>query len=129
MVRVRGGSAGAGCTTWLRDENIEIVEHSTTKSLRKGTETRGGKRKQSAKKKQTAQTEEQQTVEPSAEPSVESSTRKSPRTRTVEPSDVPTAQRSGKRKCPAKMHPEAQNKEEPTSLSKFIDDDARERFE
>ena len=65
MVRVRGGSSGAGRITRLSDEDIEIVEPSTTKSPRKGTKARGGKRTQSARKKRTAQTEELQTTEPS----------------------------------------------------------------
>ncbi|XP_071916817.1 uncharacterized protein [Coffea arabica] len=143
MVRTRGGSAGTGRTIRLRDEHVEIVEPSTMKSPRKGIETRGGKRKSSARKKrQTAepsveQIEEQQTAEQTVEEqqtaeqtveeqqTAELSTRKSPRTR----SDVPTAQRSGKRKRPAKVQPEAQPEVEPNPLSKFIDDDVRERFE
>ena len=134
MVRVRGGSAGAGCITRLRDEDIEIVKPSTTKSPRKGTKARGGKRTQPARVKRTNQTEapptevpnisdeEQHTVEPSIEPF----TRKSPRTRT----DVPTApQCSRKRKHPTRGQSAAQTEDEPTPIPKFIDDDARERFE
>ena len=125
MVRVRGGSAGAGRTTQLRDEDIEIVEPFTTKSPRQGAETRGGKRKQSTRKKRNTQTEEQQTVEPSVEPYIESSTKKSLRIRI----EVPIiAQRSEKRKRSARVQPDAQTEEEPTPLPKFIDDDVRERF-
>ena len=64
MVRVRGGSASARRTTRLRDEDIEIVETSTTKSPRKGTKARGGKRTQPARMKRTNQAETQPTEVP-----------------------------------------------------------------
>ena len=71
----------------------------------KGTKVRGGKRKDSAKEKQTTQTKKQPTVLPQIsndeQPTVEPSTKKSSRKRI----DVPTdAQRSG---MPAPPPPKA----------------------
>nr|XP_027083685.1 uncharacterized protein LOC113705986 [Coffea arabica] len=138
------GICSAGRTTRLRDEDIEIVEPSITKSPKKGTKASGGKKTRPAKKKWTAeieklqttepsveQTEEQQTAEQNAEEQqiVEPSTRRSTRSRTGVQTRVPTAQRSEKKKRPARKQLEAQPDEQPTPLPKFIDDDARERFE
>ena len=107
------------------------------------TKSHNKKRKIFAKKKGIAQTKERQIVIPSVEQSekqqaaeknvgeqqtAESSTRKSPRTRSGVQNTVPTNQCSRKRKRPAKEQPEIQTAEELTPLSKFIDDDARERF-
>ena len=179
------------------DEDVQVVEPST-KSPKKRSGTRGGKTKQSAKRKQTARTrepfgepsveqmeehqteehpvsgseeeleqplnadtsamksprkgkrtakrkrmaqpKERQTADPSGnqqaaeknageQQTVEPSTRMSPRTRSGIQNTVPTAQCNGKKKHPANEQPEAQTAEEPTPLPKFIDDDARERFE
>ena len=208
MVRIRGGSVSAGYTTRfkLRDEDIDIVEPSTTKSPMRGTKKHGGKEngsaqkkhseerqttsaeqteeqpialppvsdseeeleqptnvdasvtksprkgtkpyskkgKRSAKKKGTAQTKERQTADPSVEQieeqqtteqnavnqqATQTSTRKSPRTRFGGQTDVHDAPRNGKRKRTAREQTEAQIAEEPTPLPKFIDDDARDRFE
>ena len=85
-----------------------------------------------SKEKQTADPSgEQQAVEKTAEDqqTAEPSTKKSPRTRSGIQNTVPTAQQSGKKKRPANEQPEDQTAEEPTPLPKFIDDDARERFE
>ena len=129
MVRVRGGSSGAGRITRLSDEDIEIVEPSITKSPRKGTKARGGKRTQPARMKRTNQTEVQPTEVPNVsdeeQQTAEPSTRKSLRTRTDARTDVPIAQRNEKRKHPARKQHEAQTKEQPTPLPKFIDNDAR----
>ena len=65
MVRIRGGSVSAGRTFKLRDEedeDVQVIEPSI-KSPKKKTGNRGGKTKQSARKKQNAQTRE-----PSVEP-------------------------------------------------------------
>ena len=74
IVRIRGGSVSAGCTTRfkLRDEDIDIVESSTTKFPKRGTKKYGGKEKGSAQKKHSEkqqttsveQTEEQLTALP-----------------------------------------------------------------
>ena len=137
MVRVRGGSASAGRTFRLRDEDVEIVEPSTRVS-KKRTGTRGGKAKQPAKKIQDAptadpspvQVEAHQTEEQIAEEqqTPEPSTRKSPRTRSGAQTTGSSAKQSAKRKRTSK-EPEAQPVKEPTPLPKFIDDEARDRFE
>ena len=101
-----------------------------TKSPRKG--------KMTAKRKSIAQPKEKQNVDPSGDQqnaekiaekqqTEEPSTRRSPRTRSGVQSAAQTAQRSGKRKRPEQ--PETHIATEPTSLPKFIDDEARERFE
>ena len=94
--------------------------------------------------KGTAQTEERQTADPSVEQieeqqiaeqnvenqqATETSTRKSPRTRSGGKANVHDTPRSGKSKRTAREQPETQIAEEPTPLPKFIDDDGRERFE
>ncbi|XP_027182105.1 uncharacterized protein LOC113780505 [Coffea eugenioides] len=198
MVRIRGGSVSAGRTFRLRDEedeDVQVVEP-FIKSPKKKTGNRGGKMKQSARKKQNVQTrepsaepsdeqmgeqqseghpvndnkeksvqptnadvtviksprkgkriakrksiaqpKEKQTVDPlgdqqNAEKTVEEQqteepfTRRSPRTRSGVQSAAQTAQRSGKRKRPEQ--PETHTATEPTPLPKFIDDEAKERFE
>nr|XP_027099034.1 DNA ligase 1-like [Coffea arabica] len=68
MVRIRGGSVSAGRTFKLHDEedeDVQIIEPSI-KSPKKKTENRNEKTKQSARKKQNAQTRK-----PSVEPSDE----------------------------------------------------------
>nr|XP_027088612.1 uncharacterized protein LOC113709964 [Coffea arabica] len=165
MVRIRGGSVSAGRTFKFRDEedeDVQVIEPSI-KSPKKKTGNRGGKTKQSARKKQNTQIREP-SVEPSdkqmeehqfegypvsgneeeleqptniddAEKNVgeqqidELSTRKSPRTRSGVQGTAPTTQRSEKRKHPENDQPETQTTVEPTLLPKFIDDEARERFE
>ena len=137
MVKVRGGSAGVGRTFRLRDEEIEIVEPSTRAS-KKRIRTRGRKVKQPAKKKQDAPTvdpspeqmEEHQTEAQNAEDqqTLQPSTRKSPRTKSGVQDTGSTAKRSAKRKRTSK-EPEVQPAKEPTPLPKFIDDEARDRFE
>nr|XP_027077108.1 DNA ligase 1-like [Coffea arabica] len=108
------------------------VDVTTMKSLRKGKMTAKRKSIAQLKGRQTADpsrkqqdaeknTEEQQTDEPS--------TRKSPRTRFGVQGAAPTTQRSGKRKHPENEQPGTQTTVEPTPLPKFIDDEARERFE
>ena len=73
MVRMREESASTGRITRLRDEDIEIVEPSTTKLPGKRTKACGSKRKQPAKKEQTTQPEERQTIVPSVEQTTEQS--------------------------------------------------------
>ena len=108
------------------------VDVTTTKSPKKG--------KRTAKRKSIAQPKGRQTADPSgkqqdAEKNAEKqqadepSTRKSPRTRSGVQGTAPTTQRSGKRKHPENEQPETQTAVEPTPLPKFIDDEARERFE
>ncbi|XP_071924879.1 uncharacterized protein [Coffea arabica] len=58
-----------------------------------------------------------------------SSIRKSPRTKSGGQTDEPVAQHSAKKKRVAREQPETQTAEEPIPLPKFVDDDARERFE
>ncbi|XP_027182087.1 uncharacterized protein LOC113780488 [Coffea eugenioides] len=155
MVRIRREFVSAGRTFRLRDEedeDVQVVEP-PAKSPKKGSGTRGGK-----KRKQTTRTREQ-----SGEPSVEHQTeehlvsgseeeleqptnanasvmksprkgkkttkwkRKSPRTRSGVQDTMPTAQRSGEKKHPANKQPKTQTAEQPTPLPKFIDDDARDR--
>ena len=65
MVRIRGELVSAGRTFKFRDEedeDVQVVEPSI-KSPKKKTGHRGGKTKQSARKRQNAQTRE-----PSVEP-------------------------------------------------------------
>nr|XP_027103081.1 nucleolar protein dao-5-like [Coffea arabica] len=97
------------------------------------------KRKRSAKRKSTPQSKKKQSADPTddqqneenttgSKKTPEPSTRKSPRTRSeaqnVEASatQTPSKKRSGK-------DPVSQPVEEPTPLPKFIDDEARDRFE
>ena len=144
MVRVRDGSASAGSTTQLIDDDVEVVEPSTMKSPKKGTATYGKKgnsqpetnrllklRYRKLLSRFFEQIEKHQTDEQNAEEqqTAEPSTRKSPRTRSNVQTAVLTAQRSGKKKRSARAQSEAQPEKEPTPLPKFIDDDARERFE
>ncbi|XP_027166423.1 uncharacterized protein LOC113766428 [Coffea eugenioides] len=74
--------------------------------------------------------EEHQTEEQNAEDqqNPQHSTRKSPRTRSGVQDTRSTAKRSAKRKRSSK-EPEAQPAKEPTPLPKFIDVEARDRFE
>nr|XP_027103062.1 zinc finger CCCH domain-containing protein 15 homolog [Coffea arabica] len=74
---------------------------SVTKSLRN--------RKRTAKRKRMAQSKKKQTADPSGNSRLQ--------------------RKLGKRKRPANEQPEGQATEEPTLLLKFIDDDARKRFE
>ncbi|XP_027166085.1 DNA ligase 1-like [Coffea eugenioides] len=96
------------------------ADASVTKSPRKMMESHSKKGKRSAKSKGTAQTKERQTADPSTEQNAEnqqapeSSTRKSPRTRSGGQTDEPAAQRSAKKKRVAREQPEAQTAKEPT---------------
>ncbi|XP_027158137.1 nucleolin-like [Coffea eugenioides] len=158
MVRIRGGSVSARRTFMLRDEEDEYVQivEPTIKSPKKKIGNRGGKMKQSARKKHNVPTRkpsaelsdeqmeehqfegypvsdnEEEPVQPTnadvtnAEKIAEKpSTRRSPRTRSGVQSATQTAQHSEKRKC--SEQPETETAAEPTSLPKFIDDEARER--
>nr|XP_027120476.1 transcriptional regulator ATRX-like [Coffea arabica] len=91
MVRIRGGSVSAGHTFRLRDEedeDVQIVEPSI-KSPKKKTENRGGKTKQSAKKKQTVQTREP-SVEPTDEQMEEQQSEEHPASGNEEELEQPT---------------------------------------
>ena len=119
MVRIRGGSVSAGRTTRfrLRDEDIEIVEPSTTKSPKRGTKKHGGKGKGLAQKKRSEeQTEEQSTALPPVSDSeeeleqptnVDTSVTKSPR------KGSESQRKKGKRS--AKKKETAQTKERQTA--------------
>nr|XP_027090354.1 nucleolin-like [Coffea arabica] len=108
------------------------VDVTTTKSPKKGKKT--------AKRKSIAQPKGRQTADPSGEQqdaeknaeeqqTDEPSTRKSPRTRSGIQDTAPTTLLNGKRKRPEHEQSETQTAVEPSPLPKFIDDEARERFE
>nr|XP_027090322.1 muscle M-line assembly protein unc-89-like [Coffea arabica] len=85
-----------------------------------------GRRKRSAQKRRTAQSNVEKNAEDQHTP--EPSTRKSPRTRSEVQNTESSAKQTAKRKRSVK-EPETQPTKEPTPLPKFIDDEARDRFE
>nr|XP_027071944.1 VID27-like protein [Coffea arabica] len=151
MVRIRGGSTSAGRSFRLRDEDIEIMEPPPVAPKKKSV-TRGGKVKQTAQRKldiPTAESYDEQLEEQSSEENIAGGNeepeqavrgdkavtrssakrkRKSPRTRTEAQNVEASATQTSNRKRSGK-NPVSQLVEEPTPLPKFIDDEARDRFE
>nr|XP_027090364.1 nucleolin-like [Coffea arabica] len=85
-----------------------------------------GRRKRSAQKRSTAQSNVEKNAEDQHTP--EPFTRKSARTRAEVQNTESSGKQTAKRKHSAK-EPETQPAKEPTPLPKFIDDEARDRFE
>nr|XP_027088664.1 RNA polymerase II degradation factor 1-like [Coffea arabica] len=85
-----------------------------------------GKRKRSTQKRSSAQSNAEKIAEDQYTP--EPSTRKSPRTTSEVQNTESSVKQTAKRKRSARA-PETQPAKEPTPLPKFIDDEARDRFE